>query len=194
LPVRLLFRIPAMKWQLPRNSLFAILARSPWWVSLLIAVGSFGGLRLVIPEGMAAFAAAPFLGIALYAGFLQLRRPGANRIAKTIERARGLSGEGFVSALETGFRREGYVVTRADGGADLVLRREGLVTLVACKRWKAMRAGIEPLREFDAATREHGAAGRMYVAAGEVTENARAFATERNIRLVQEEELARLLR
>jgi restriction system protein len=81
-----------------------------------------------------------------------------------------------------------------EGGAGLELRREGLVTLVACQRWKAMRTGIEPLREFDAATREHGAVGRMYVAAGEVTENARAFAEERNIRLVREEELARLLR
>lgn len=183
-----------MRWQLPRNSLFAILARQPWWVSAAIAVGSFGGLRLLIPEGMALFAAVPFAGIAIYALVQQLRRPGAKRVAKTLERARGLSGDGFVSALETGFRREGYAVTRMDGAADLVLRREGLVTLVACKRWKAMRAGIEPLREFDAATREHGAVGRMYVAAGEVTENARTFAAERNIRLVQEEELARLLR
>lgn len=183
-----------MKWQLPRNSLFAILARSPWWVSALIAAGSFGVLRLLIPEGMAAFAAMPFLGIAIYAGVRQLRRPGAKRVAAALERARGLSGEGFVAALETGLRREGYAVTRMSGAADLVLRRDGLVTLVACKRWKAMRAGIEPLREFDAATREHGAVGRIYVAAGEVTENAREFAAQRNIRLVQEEELARLLR
>jgi len=183
-----------MNWQLPRNSFFAILARQPWWVSALIALGVFGGLRLLIPEEMALFAAIPFAGISIYALVQQLRRPGTKRIAKTLERARGLSGEGFVSALETGFRREGYDVTRMDGAAELVLRREGLVTLVACKRWKAMRAGIEPLREFDAATREHGPVGRMYVAAGEVTENARGFAEEKNIRLVREEELARLLR
>ena len=183
-----------MKWQLPHNSLFSILARQPWWVSAMIAVGSFAGLRLLIPEGMALFAAMPFAGIAVYALVQQLRRPGAKNVAKTLERARGLSGEGFVSALESGFRREGYEVTRTDGRADLVLRREGLTTLVACKRWKAMRAGIEPLREFDAATREHGPVGRIYVAAGEVTENALVFAKEKNIRLVQEEELARLLR
>jgi restriction system protein len=183
-----------MKWQLPRNSLFAILARQPWWVSALLAAGSYGLLRLLIPEGMAAFAALPFLVIAIYAGVQQLRRPGAKRVAATLERARGLSGESFISSLEEGFRREGYVVTRMEGGSDLVLRREGLVTLVACKRWKAVRTGIEPLREFDAATRKHGAVGRMYIAAGEVTENARVFAAETNIRLVQEEELARLLR
>jgi restriction system protein len=183
-----------MKWQLPRNSLFAILARQPWWVSAMIAVASFLGLRLLIPAEMAAFAALPFALISVYAGVQQLRRPGAKRVAATLERARGLSGESFISSLEQGFRREGYVVTRMEGGVDLVLRREGLVTLVACKRWKAVRTGIEPLREFDAATRKHGAVGRMYIAPGEVTENARVFAAERNIRLVQEEELARLLR
>jgi len=55
-----------MNWKLPRNSLFMILLRQPWWVSALIAAGSFMGLRLLIPEGMALFAAMPFAGIAIY--------------------------------------------------------------------------------------------------------------------------------
>ena len=183
-----------MKWLFPKNSLFAVLARSPWWISALVAAGTVAAARLFLPIEFALFAAFPFAAISIYAGVQQLRRPGAKRIAKTLERARGLSGEGFVCALETGFRREGYEVTRAKRGAELVLKREGMTTLVACKRWKATRAGIEPLREFEAATREQGAVGRMYVAVGEVTENARVFAAERNIRLVQEEELVRLLR
>ena len=183
-----------MKWALPQNSLFAILSRSPWWISALIAGGVFVLLRLVIPEGMAFFAALPFAVIAFYAAFKQLRQPGAKRIARTMERARGLSGDEFYSALDEAYRREGYAVGRMEGGAGLVLTREGRVTLVACRRWKAKRTGVEPLREFDAATREQGAAGRIYVAAGEVTDNARAFAAEKNIRLLQEEELARLLR
>ena len=61
-----------MKWQLPRNSLFAVLARQPWWISALIAGGSFAVLRLLIPEGMAAFAALPFAVIAIYAGVQHL--------------------------------------------------------------------------------------------------------------------------
>ena len=48
--------------------------------------------------------------------------------------------------------------------------------------------------ELDAASSEHGAHPRIYVAAGEVTDNARAFAAEKQIRLLQEEELAKLLR
>ena len=57
-----------------------------------------------------------------------------------------------------------------------------------------MRTGIEPLREFDAATSARGANIRMYVAVGEVTDSARAFAAEKQIRLLQEEDLARLIR
>ena len=163
-------------------------------MSILLAGGVFFLARIWFPEGLAMFASLPFFGIGLYAAFQQLRRPGEKRIARTLERARALPWEGFRSALEEGFRREGFAAAELESGADLVLRREGLVTLVACKRWKAMRAGIEPLREFDAATRKEGAVGRMYIAAGEVTDSARAFAAEKNIRLVQEEELARLLR
>jgi restriction system protein len=182
-----------MKLELPRNSLFAILLRSRWWVSALVALGVYAVVRLFLAEGFAAFAALPFAVIAIYAGFQQLRAPGARRVAATLERARALSWDGFCSALEEAFRREGYAVTRMDAGADLKLTHEGRVTLVACKRWKAVRTGIEPLRELDAASSAHGAHSRIYIAAGEVTDNARAFAAEKQIRLLQVEELAKLL-
>jgi len=180
-----------MKFELPRNSLFAILLRSPWWVSILLALGVFGLVRLFLHPGFAAFAALPFVAIGAYAAFQQLRRPGARRIARTLERARALPWDGFCSALEEGFRREGYGVARS--GNELQLTRSGRVTLVACKRWKAVRTGVEPLREFDAATGERGVHERVYVAAGEVTDNARAFAAQKKIRLLQEEELVKLL-
>jgi len=180
-----------MKLALHPNSLFAILLRSPWWVSILLALGAFAALRIFFHPGLAAFAALPFAVIGIYAGFRQLRRPGAKRIAATLERARALPWDGFRSALEEAFRREGYGVMRQ--GDELQLTRSGRVTLVACKRWKAVRTGVEPLREFDAASVERGAHERLYVAAGEVTDNARAFAAQKQIRLLQEEELAKLL-
>jgi restriction system protein len=158
----------------------------------------FALVRLLANEGFAVAFALPFLVIGIYAAFQQFRRPGAKRIAATLERARALPSEEFRAALEQGFRREGMTVKRAEGiderGADLVLTQQGRVTLVACKRWKAVRTGIEPLREFDAATKERGAHARVYVAIGEVTGNARAFAQQKGIRLLQEEELVKLLR
>ena len=66
------------------------------------------------------------------------------------------------------------------------------MTLVGCRRWKAARTGVEPLREFDAATSEQGAHKRLYVAVGEVSDAARLRGEER-IRLVGEEELTTLL-
>ena len=178
--------------RLHENSLFAILLRQPWWVSALVGAAVFGLVRIWLSWGYALFAAMPFIAIALYVAYKQLRRPSAQRIAATLDRARALPWDEFCAALEAGFRREGYGVTRM--GDELQLTRNGRVTLVACKRWKAMRTGIEPLREFGAASRERGAHERAYVAAGEVTDTARAFAAKEGIRLVQDEELARLLR
>jgi len=180
-------------FELPKNSLFAILLRSRWWVSVLAALGMFALVRVFFGAGYAAAAALPFLVIGMYAAFQQLRLPSPKRIAAALERARALPWDGFTAALEDAFRREGYGVTRMDGVADLHLVNQGFVTLVACKRWKAMRTGVEPLREFDAATAERGAHYRIYVATGEVTDTARKYAQEKKIRLIEQEELARLL-
>jgi uncharacterized protein involved in exopolysaccharide biosynthesis len=46
-----------MKLTLPGNSLFAVLTRSQWWISALLAAGVFGATRLFLPLGMAVFAA-----------------------------------------------------------------------------------------------------------------------------------------
>jgi restriction system protein len=183
--------------KLHENSLFAILLRARWWVSFLVAFLVFFAVRAFFGYGPGFFMALPFLVIGIVAGWRQLRRPSGKKVAATLERARGLPWEEFCAELERGFRRGGYSVKRSDvrtaGGADFELAHQGFVTLVAAKRWKAVRTGVEPLKEFDAATLERGAHIRMYIAAGEITDTAKAFAAERKIRLVQDEELAQLL-
>jgi hypothetical protein len=56
-----------------------------------------------------------------------------------------------------------------------------------------LRPRSGPLRGVDAATSEQGAHPHLYVAVGEVTDPARAFAAKKGIGLVGDEELARLL-
>jgi restriction system protein len=174
------------------NSLFAILLRSQWWISALIAGVLFAVIAQFLPMWMAVFSASPFLVIAGYAGWKQLRAPSAAKVATILERLSALPREEFTAALEAGWRREGYQVERPQGGAyDLELRREGRLTVVCCRRWKAGRVGIEPLREL------HAAAGKqaddlLYVAVGEVTEQARSFAVDHRVRIVEGAELARL--
>lgn len=183
-----------MDFKLKENSLFAILLRSPWWVSFAVAAGLFALLRLFLPAPYAAFGTLPFLIIGAIAGWRQLRTPSAARIAARLDAVRALSREAFAAAIADGFRRQGYEVSALGSGpAELEVRRAGRVSLVACRRWKASHTGIEPLRELHAAAQARNAHECIYVASGEVTGAARAFALQKNIRLLGGPELFRLL-
>ena len=183
-----------MKFRISENSLFAVLMRSPWWVSLLVAAGVFALVRLVLSEAYAAFAVAPFVLIGAIAAWRQLRVPHGAGLERKLEPLRALSWEALAPQLEQAWRRRGYQVARFDGaGADYELSRAGRRTLVACKRWKASRTGVEPLRELAAAAKAQGAAECAYLALGEVTNTAREFATRNAVTLLQGAELVKLL-
>ncbi len=182
-----------MKLRMAENSLFAVLLRAPWWISFVVAVGVAASLRLVVPTAYAVFFALPFMVIGAIAGWRQLRAPSAAAVERRLEAIRAMAWEEFAKTLERHFAAEGYAVTRLEGeDADLQLAGKGRIVLVAGKRWKATRTGVEPLRQLDAAYRKREASQCIYVAAGEVTEQARAFASRSNIRLMQGAELARL--
>ena len=173
------------------NSLFAILLRSQWWVSALVAIALTAGLRLVIPDLYAFFAGLPFTVIAVVVAWKQLRAPSEARIAETIEVIRAMTWDEFASALEDAFRRDGYTVNRIVGHADLELVRGSRTTLVACKRWKAGRTGADPLRDLAAVRKARDASDCIYVATGEITDQARIFARDTNMQLLEGAELAK---
>src|SRR5436190_5851007 len=100
-----------------KNSLFAVLLRSPWWISFAVAVGTAVASRFVLvkfdmPEPYAIFVALPFIVIGCVAGWQQLRAPSVERVAATLESLRALSWNDFSAALEQAFRRDGYSVGR----------------------------------------------------------------------------------
>ncbi len=184
-----------MKFKMSENSLFAILLRSPWWISLSVAAGIFVAVTLALPGPYAVFVALPFIVIGGYAALRQLRAPSEARVADTLAKLRDMSWADFSASLESAFRREGYTVQRLGGTqADFELTKAHRVTLVSGKRWKVARSGIEPLRELYAARRARDAHGCIFVSTGELSDNARAFAAEKNIRVVQDAELVKLLR
>jgi len=189
--------MPVMKLKMHQNSIFAILMRAPWWVSGGIAAALFAAAQAILPTEYAVYAffvSLPFSVIAAYVLWKQLRAPSEAKVAGKLEALRALPAQAFSAALEEAFRRDGYTVKRiARNGADLELAKAGRVTLVGCRRWKVARTGIEPLRELDAARLAHEAHEAIYFAAGEVTDTARAFATDRKIRLVDAAGLAQLV-
>ena len=180
--------------KLPQNSLFAMLMRARWWVSAMVALGVFALTRLILPEGIALFATLPFIVIAVVVAWKELRQPRGARLDAALEKLRAMSWDEFARGLEAGFGRQGYTVRHADGVADLELEKDGRLSLVCARRWKAARTGVEPLRELAAAGEKRGAEECVYVVAGELTEQARRLAGEKRVRLLEGGGLSALLK
>ncbi|MFO1314694.1 MAG: restriction endonuclease [Burkholderiales bacterium] len=186
-----------MKWEMNENSLFAVLLRSPWWVSFAIA-GAVTALGLaLLPETWRVFGIVTGLPFAVIGGIAlwkQLQRPSAARVARTTEALRAMAWAEFADALEAGYRADGAVVARIRAGAaDFTVKKDWRTTLVAGKRFKVARTGVEPLRDLLAARETHEAHDCAYVTLGEVSDNARKFAADNRIRLIGGAELAALL-
>ena len=186
-----------MKWRMHENSLFAVLLRSAWWISFAIAVALAAVAIALLPEQYRIFGAVsglPFFVIGCIAAWRQFQAPSTARIESTLAAVRAMSWVEFSRAIEAAYRRDGYDVTTVSAAAaDFRIRKEWRIALVSCKRWKAARVGIEPLQGLHAAREAHDAQECIYVATGELTDNARAFAGKHAIRLVGGPELARLM-
>jgi restriction system protein len=186
-----------MKWKMAENSLFAVLLRSPWWISGAVALGVTGLAFVLLPADYrfaGAFGALPFAGIALWRLVKEIGTPSASRVSETLERVRAMAWPAFADALEAGWRRDGYTVKRTQGAADFELAKEGRIYVVAARRWKAAHTGLEPLRELVKAKEAREAQEATWVTAGELTAEARAYAIEQRVRLLAGTDLTRLLR
>lgn len=111
---------------------------------------------------------------------------------------RGLSWQDFERLIGEAFRQRGYSVAErggsgADGGVDLVLTRDRERYLVQCKHWRASNVGVPVVRELYGAMAAEGAVGGFVVTAGRFTSEAKAFASGRNVELIDGAGLDQLL-
>ncbi len=186
-----------MKWQMNENSLFATLLRSSWWISFAIA-GTVTAIAIaLLPEAhrvIGTVTGLPFLVIGCIAAWKQLQAPSTTRVDNTLATVRAMSWVDFSRAIETAYQQQGFAVSAVSGtAANFEITKEGRTTLVSCKRWKVAHTGVEALQHLHAMKEARNAHECIYVAAGEITDNARAFATKHAIKLVGGPELARLL-
>ena len=109
-----------------------------------------------------------------------------------------MSWQQFEALVGEALRRRGYTVAEtasgADGGIDLVLKKQGETFLVQCKQWKAYKVGVSIVRELYGVMAAKGATGGFVVTSGIFTDEARAFATGRNIELMDGKALHALIR
>ena len=180
-----------------KDSLFAILLRKPWWISLGIAAAMSATAWALLPHDWrvaGSLSSFPFVVIAAMAAWRQRHAPSQARVEQTLAAVGGLAWPAFAGLLEQTFLRDGYSVQRRSGAADFELERRGRTMLVSARRWRAARTGFEPLRELQAVRERAAAADALCICLGELSDNAKAYAAEHRIAIWQAAELAQALR
>ena len=187
-----------MKFKLAHGSLFAILLRSPWWISLGITAMIVLAARTSLPAPyfwFGAMGALPFVVISVMSAWRQWKTPSPARVTATLEAVGAMSWREFSAALETAYLKDGYAVDRLPGpAADLALRKAGRTTLVSCKRWKAASVGLDALRDLSALVQKQDASAGVVISRGNISEPARRFANEKSIAIMSPTALAELLK
>lgn len=97
------------------------------------------------------------------------------------------------------FRRQGFTALDnggggPDGGVDVMLQKGSDHYLVQCKHWRALRVGVQPVRELYGLMAAHRVAGGFVVTSGGFTQEADRFASGREIQLIDGKALQRGIR
>jgi len=105
----------------------------------------------------------------------------------------------FERLVGEAFRRQGYAVEEtglggADGGIDLILRKDGRRTLVQCKQWKRQQVGVNIVREMAGLLAHHQAHAVKIVCIGSFTKDAERFAHGKPIELIGGGQLLEMIR
>ncbi len=185
-----------------RSSIADELVLLPWWVSLLLAGLAFFLLPALLPSAMGGLSLIVFLVFLVMAAISALRslKTGAMLDRQTdLESIRELPWKRFEDLLGEAYRRQGYKVEEtlgggADGGVDLVLGRDGAMTLVQCKRWNRRPVPVQIVRELYGILHDRNATAAKLVATTSFTSEAIAFAEGKPIELIDANGVCQLIR
>ncbi|MEQ1536154.1 MAG: restriction endonuclease [Burkholderiaceae bacterium] len=174
-----------MKFKMAENSIFAILLRNPWWISFLIAAAFCLLMAALLPKHLVVFGmmgAFPFVITGAVAFKRQWGKPKPAAVEAELTRLSALNWRDFSAELEAKLVKQGFEVTRLNGGAaDFKLEKAGHTTLVSAKRYKAATHGLEALQALVTQQEAQGADKVMYVCLSPVTAQAAKFAKEKGV-------------
>jgi restriction system protein len=187
-----------VKFKMAEKSLFAVLLRSPWWISFVVVGLITLASGVLLPKEyfvVGALSGFPIFVVGCIAAWKQLRAPSPTRVAQTLQAVQTMPWRGFADTLAAAWRQGGFEVQPLNSGAaDFCLTKGGSTTLVSARRWKAATHGVEPLRDLRTAMEQRGASAGLYVLAqGSLSDNARLYARDNGITIVQDNALAALL-
>jgi restriction system protein len=174
-----------MKWKMSDQSMFAVLLRSPWWVSFVVVAAISLASSALLPNEyklMGALCSFPFAVIGVMAAWRQRSHLSAAQ-ADTLQSALAkMNWREFSPLLSQAFVRQGFTVTALTNGAgDFILTREGQTTLVCAKRWKAAAWGIDNLQTLLSESESHSASQMICVSLQAMPNTLKSFATQHRV-------------
>jgi restriction system protein len=196
------------------ESILNLLAQCPWWVSVVVSGAAYVFLKFILPsihfESMMfnSFAkgissAAPFVALFLLlpapiAALNSWRKRRLLDSQKGVDSIRALGWREFEELVGEAYRRQGYKVAEnvtagPDEGIDLTLKKDGGLVLVQCKQWKSAKVGVNIVRELLGVMAAKHATSGILITSGVFTEEAKNFATDKPIDLVDGIQLLQLI-
>ena len=176
-----------------RETLFRILLRQPWWITLVVAGGLFWLTYSLFPP-VAPFVALPFIILAIYIAVVQWRKGSPSDVEAHLETLRGMSWEEFRPLVVAAYEERGYTVLPSDGrGYDYKLTKNGQTILLQCRRWKVNQVGAAPVRELAEAVATADAYKGICLAAGDFSQPARKLTIDEPVALVSGADLIELI-
>jgi len=148
---------------------------------------------------------APFIALALLIAapisFINSRRKKQLvEKQKNLNTLYSLQWDEFEELVGDVFRRQGYFVKensnkgQPDGGIDLVLKKDAEITLVQCKHWKARQVGVRVVRELYGVMASENADRGILITSGLFTPDAKAFAANKPIEMIDGKQLFTLIK
>src|SRR4051812_34412936 len=90
-----------------QQTLFGILMRLPWWVTLIVAGAMFGAAQAIFPP-VAPFVVLPFLVLTIYIATRQWRGTSAAQAEERLAALRAMAWEEFSEQVAGAYRRRGF--------------------------------------------------------------------------------------
>jgi len=162
-------------------------------VPLLLSIALSFLLKYIVPAALVVGAVTNlFTAVFSFSLFKSISRKGAKETIKN------LSWQNFEFLLSEWFKKEGFNSEISggggpDGGVDIVLHKNGELFLVQCKHFKAWKVSVKTVRELYGVMAAQKAAGGYVVTSGRFTNEARAFAQDKNIELIDGRKLESIL-
>jgi len=198
-----------------KQSVAELLVKAPCWVSALLAVLAYVGLRWAFPAMVgddkllqvfasgaaksAPFAALLFVILAIVCALFGTKRRKLVDNQQSLETLRATSWKDFEFLVAEAYRRQGFAVEYSlgrgtDGGVDLLMGKDGRTFLVQCKRWKVLSVGAPVIREMFGIMTAEKADEAIIVTSGRFTNEAEVFASTKPIQLVDGTQLLGLVK